>query len=267
MEAAFEQLADDYTTGAENGANVTTTTSTLILSKDFIALYTLESPDFPSEWEVRKGNTYYRYIVSNEAASIRDKSNGQCEDTLEVAVGSVGLLGLLPKNPSRTNIVSIDKWDKWLTELNVESLSVWREGPSIHLSKGPEEITVEDLGRQQYRLRSFECDSPNTPQFEKTSFDSYTTFGGCVLPCKVRDVLCNPSTNLVRVYTVKGIHHGDEIPLVPFVNADLPSILIDDTRFSPQINYRVVSKLPSDEKIAEWVKDPAALKRYNAMMW
>jgi hypothetical protein len=62
---------------------------------------------------------------------------------------------------------------------------------------------------------------------------------------------------------VKTVSHCAKAPAVPFVNAELPAMELTDGRFDPPISYRVVSKLPDDRQVAEWVNDPKALEKYN----
>jgi len=207
-------------------------------------------------WEVRKGDISYNYPVPVKAATIENRGPGKPRNHLD---------GYLEE--ARDSLTPLGSLKKHLSEIGLESFTIWKEGSVIHLAKGPDQISVEDMGNQQYQLRSFEQDSPNIPQFEKTSVEEYATFGTDTLPAKVRVVLFNKSGNVTWLYTVKAVHYGGEVMKVPFVNDPLPVLQINDERFTPSSQYRIISALPDDEQIAEWIKKPAELEAYNRKMW
>ncbi|MEO6052847.1 MAG: hypothetical protein ABIP97_02440, partial [Chthoniobacterales bacterium] len=224
----------------------------LVIGPDFYANYfpgNLPIPSGGDIWEIRRGSLLYRYIDKQllTIASDPDKRTRYYHD---LAFDSIGQFGNLP--PDIIRELSNGKGEIYSAQ----------EHEKFTLKKGSLTVVFSNNKSDNMRLESIVRDLPRIPQKDTWLFENYRDVNRVSIPFKVTTTFDETSGHGMNIYIIKDIKFGDDYT-VPLINQELGFTQVNDRRYKPVLDYFILKTLPTDAQIAEWVKDPGALKKHN----
>ncbi|HRJ74045.1 MAG TPA: hypothetical protein PLS03_17610 [Terrimicrobiaceae bacterium] len=200
-------------------------------------------------WEIRKDPDSYQ-IVDGETLSITRDPEVRTKNLQDILRESVGRLGRLD--------------EKTITSLLEGKMEATRTGDQMVIRSGNLTVTINLAGGQP-QLESVERVEPAHHQTERIEYSGYQDFNGTMIPTKTSAIFENAEGRTTRSFAIQNVQFGDSYE-VPIINRDFGIVQVSDFRFTPAVKYFALRQIPSDSQIAEWVADPAALKKYNAAM-
>ena len=219
------------------------------LGSSFYANHVSEGSKGGNIWDIRSGSSLYTLMGKNSLYIINDPE-ARKEDWALLARNSIGSLGRLTP--------------EILKELKSQATEISKENGKLVYKKGNLTVTINVNGNQ-FELSSIEKVEPSVGQKDELLFQDYRMFNGISVPAKVTSTFTTKTNRISRVYAINNVRWKQDSP-VPLINTSLGVTDVCDARFTPPIRYLAFKELPSDSQIAEWVSDPATLKKYNAAM-
>lgn len=216
----------------------------LVMAPDFTAIR-MEQVLGDAFWDIRQGADSF-FFYSNNHVFITNDSDRKVQRSGDMARSLLEMPGKLSP--------------EWINALRADDTTLTRTPDHLTLQRGSKTVTLEAGGKQVVSTE----ENFSSDRTDRVDYSEFRDFGGIRFPAKVTRTVNSPEgQRMIFIYEITNVKISNDFK-VPLINDEVGLVKVNDSRFSPPLQYLAFHSLPERSLVEKWTKNSNALDKHNA---